>query len=175
MIFTRAFFYNFRLFTNASEFVRLLTKRFSLTPPKDLLEDQLAVWSSRVLIPVRLRVYNVIKTWLETYFNFEQDAIIEKPLMEFATTAMNEAMPGPAKRMVELIKRTVSIHYKTNSIALFFHCTDKRCSLLQKVKIVLDANTHTTKLVLQCKDLTHLFLTCQLLYQALTAVAYSPT
>lgn len=106
LIFTRAFFYNFRLFTNASEFVRLLTKRFSLTPPKDLLDDQLSVWSSRVLIPVRLRVYNVIKTWLETYFNFEQDAIIEKPLMEFATTAMNEAMPGPAKRMVELIKRT---------------------------------------------------------------------
>lgn len=108
MIFTRAFFYNFRLFTNPSEFVRLLISRFSLAPPKDILEDQFILWTNRVLIPVRLRVYNVIKTWLEIYFSFEQDSIVEKTLMSFAANEMSKAMPGPAKRMVELIKRTVS-------------------------------------------------------------------
>lgn len=152
--------------------MRLLTKRFSLASPKDLPEDQLAVWTSRVLIPIRLRVYNVIKTWLETYFNFEHDAVIEKTLMDFATTDMNEAMPGPAKRMVELIKRTVI--FSIGQMTLYF-CIDKFLSLLQKVKIVLDANTPITKLVLPCRDLTRLVHTCQLHYQVLMVAAYSPT
>jgi hypothetical protein len=72
--------------------------------------EQLALWTNRVLVPVRLRVYNVIKTWLEIYFNFEKDAGIEKPLMQFVTGEMSKAIPGPAKRMAELIKRTVSFY-----------------------------------------------------------------
>jgi hypothetical protein len=108
LIFTRALFYNFRLFTNPSDFVQLLTNRFNLAPPEAILEDQLVLWSNRVLIPIRLRVYNVIKTWLETYFSFEQDAVVEKALMDFASNEMRKAMPGPAKRMVELITKTVS-------------------------------------------------------------------
>lgn len=109
LIFTRAFFYNFRLFTNPSDFVELLTQRFNLSPPDNVVEeDQVVLWQNRVLIPVRLRVYNVIKTWLETYFSFEQDAVVEKALMDFASNEMSKAMPGPAKRMIELITKTVS-------------------------------------------------------------------
>ncbi|KAI7905098.1 ras guanine nucleotide exchange factor domain-containing protein [Cokeromyces recurvatus] len=111
LIFTRAFFYNFRLFTNPEEFVRLLTNRFTLQPPTEpepLTDEQLALWTNRVLIPIRLRVYNVIKTWLETYFNYEQDTAVEKALIDFASNEMSKAMPGPAKRMIELIKRTFS-------------------------------------------------------------------
>lgn len=55
-----------------------------------------------------MRVYNVIKTWLETYFSFEQDASVEQALVDFASNEMSGAMPGPAKRMTELITRTVS-------------------------------------------------------------------
>lgn len=111
MIFTRAFFYNFRLFTNPTDFVNLLISRFSLSPPKNLTEDQFVLWTNRVLIPIRLRVYNVIKTWLETYFSFKQDRMVEKALLDFANTEMSAVMPGPAKRMIELIKRTVSVFF----------------------------------------------------------------
>ncbi|KAL9548851.1 hypothetical protein MBANPS3_005489 [Mucor bainieri] len=109
LIFTRAFFYNFRLFTNPADFVQLLKERFTLQPPAEpepLPEDQLTLWTNRVLIPIRLRVYNVIKTWLETYFSFEQDASVEQSLVDFASHEMSKAMPGPAKRMLELITRT---------------------------------------------------------------------
>ncbi|CEP11329.1 hypothetical protein [Parasitella parasitica] len=109
LIFTRAFFYNFRLFTKPADFVRLLKDRFALKPPTEpapLPDDQLTLWTNRVLIPVRLRVYNVIKTWLETYFSFEQDASVEQSLVDFASNEMSKAMPGPAKRMLELITRT---------------------------------------------------------------------
>ncbi|KAI9486063.1 MAG: ras guanine nucleotide exchange factor domain-containing protein [Benjaminiella poitrasii] len=115
LVFTRAFFYNFRLFTKPKDFVGLLTDRFTLQPPKEpepLTDDQLALWTNRVLIPIRLRVYNVIKTWLETYFNYEQDASVETALTDFASNEMSKAMPGPAKRMLELIKRTVKIYQK---------------------------------------------------------------
>ncbi|KAI8049329.1 ras guanine nucleotide exchange factor domain-containing protein [Thamnidium elegans] len=108
LIFTRAFFYNFRLFTNPTDFVQLLITRFCLLPPADIQQEEIVIWSNRVLIPIRLRVYNVIKTWLETYFNYEQDAIVEKSLMDFANTEMTKAMPGPAKRMIVLITRTFS-------------------------------------------------------------------
>lgn len=60
------------------------------------------------MIPIRLRVYNVIKTWLESHFSYEQDAYVEKALLKFASTEMTKAMPGPAKRMTKLIERTVS-------------------------------------------------------------------
>ncbi|CAO3638618.1 unnamed protein product [Mucor fragilis] len=109
LIFTRAFFYNFRLFTNPADFVQLLKDRFTLKPPTEpepLPDDQLTLWTNRVLIPIRLRVYNVIKTWLETYFRFEQDASVEQSLVDFASHEMSKAMPGPAKRMLELITRT---------------------------------------------------------------------
>jgi hypothetical protein len=114
LIFTRAFFYNFRLFTNPADFVQLLIDRFALQPPTEpapLTDDELVLWTNRVLIPIRLRVYNVIKTWLEMHFSYEQDAYVEKALLKFASNEMIQAMPGPAKRMVELIKRTVSVDY----------------------------------------------------------------
>lgn len=111
LIFTRAFFYNFRIFTNPTDFVQLLITRFCLSPPADIKEEELVIWTNRVLIPIRLRVYNVIKTWLETYFNYEQDASIEKVITDFANIEMSNAMPGPAKRMVDLITRTVSLYF----------------------------------------------------------------
>ncbi|CAO3594261.1 unnamed protein product [Absidia cylindrospora] len=110
LVFTRAFFYNFRLFTTPSAFVDLLIQRFRLSPPSDpvLSEEEFKVWKNRVLVPVRLRVYNVIKTWLETYYRYEQDGV-ESQLTAFATEDMQAAMPGPAKRMIDLIQRTFEI------------------------------------------------------------------
>lgn len=110
LIFTRAFFYNFRLFTTPSVFLDLLIQRFGLKPPAEvpLNPQDLALWTNRVLLPVRLRVYNVIKSWLETYFSFDHDACIEKTLIDFTAGPMSEAMPGPAKRMMELIRKRVS-------------------------------------------------------------------
>lgn len=105
LLFTRAFFYNFHLFTTPDRFLRLLIERFSLKPPS-LNQREDVIWNSRILIPTRLRVYNVLKTWLESYFIYEQDACIEEMLHQFVKDEMSKAMPGPAKRMLELTKKT---------------------------------------------------------------------
>lgn len=102
LLFVRAFFYNFRLFTHPQELLELLIQRFHL-PPTDT-DD----WTNQVQIPVRLRVYNVIKTWLENYFMLDQDAVIHTRLLCFTQTDLTEAMPTPAERMLQLIHKTVS-------------------------------------------------------------------
>ncbi|ORZ10098.1 hypothetical protein BCR42DRAFT_358113 [Absidia repens] len=110
LVFTRAFFYNFRLFTTPPAFIDLLIQRFNVNPPSDpvLSEDDVKLWQNRVLVPVRLRVYNVIKTWLENYYQYKQDDV-ESQLMAFTTGDMQDAMPVPAKRMADLIRRTFEI------------------------------------------------------------------
>lgn len=144
LIFTRAFFYNFRLFTNPAEFVRLLIDRFTLQPPDSLPEDHLPVWTNRVLIPIRLRVYNVIKTWLETYFNFEQDGHVEETLSNFASNEMSKVMPGPAQRMIELISRTVNTTITNSKI---YCCINRIFSLIQKERTIRGENPPLTNLV----------------------------
>ncbi|KAI8976070.1 ras guanine nucleotide exchange factor domain-containing protein [Pilobolus umbonatus] len=108
LLFTRTFFYNFHLFTSPERFLALLIERFSLQPLPDapVNDSEYALWNSRILIPTRLRVYNVLKTWLESFFIFEQDSCIEGVLHDFLNTEMYQAMPGPAKRMLELVKKT---------------------------------------------------------------------
>lgn len=123
------------MFTSPDVFIDLLKKRFTLSTPSELKsEEDATIWRNRVLLPIRLRVYNVIKTWLENYFNFEQDAGVEKELLDFVNGEMGSAMPGPAKRMIELINKTVSLSswWAMYSIikTLFFHLVFiKRISL----------------------------------------------
>ncbi|KAI7850568.1 ras guanine nucleotide exchange factor domain-containing protein [Circinella umbellata] len=116
LMFTRAFFYNFRLFTTPVKFLELLIKRFELQPPTDpqLNSDELAAWTSHVLIPVRLRVCNVIKTWLETYFCYEPDACTENALIDFTVGPMMQAMAGSSKRMMDLIRKRFTSKGGTN-------------------------------------------------------------
>ena len=127
LMFTRAFFYNFRLFTTPVKFLELLIKRFELQPPNDpqLNPEELSAWTSRVLIPVRLRVYNVIKTWLETYFCYEPDACTENALVEFTAGHMMQAMPGPAKRMMDLIRKRVNVKTTAKILICFSEALEK--------------------------------------------------
>jgi DNA-binding transcriptional ArsR family regulator len=105
--FSNAFLLNFHLFTTSDQLVELLKKRFSIQPPGDmpLSESELEIWTNRIQVPIRLRVYNVMKTWLEGYFSIEHDQNMRDALMDFAADTMAKVMPGPAKRMVELINR----------------------------------------------------------------------
>ncbi|KAJ2959661.1 hypothetical protein NQZ79_g4905 [Umbelopsis isabellina] len=112
--FSNAFLLNFHLFTTPDEFVAMLKERFMIQPPGDipLSESDLGLWATRIQVPIRLRVYNVIKTWLEGFFSIEHDRNMRDTLMDFAADTMAQAMPGPAKRMVELINRRFSCNFE---------------------------------------------------------------
>ncbi|KAF2416397.1 ras GEF [Tothia fuscella] len=90
-VFTTTFYLTFRLFTTASEFARCLIDRFEYIGS-----------GIHIGVPVRLRVYNVFKGWLETHWQSESDSPALPIILEFAEGVLSTALPGAAKRMIEL-------------------------------------------------------------------------
>ncbi|KAI9276130.1 ras guanine nucleotide exchange factor domain-containing protein [Sporodiniella umbellata] len=72
MGFSNTFFLTYRSFCTSEKFLELLETRFHVQPPTGLLEEELLFWKERKQKLIRLRVLNVIKIWLEQYYD-EQD------------------------------------------------------------------------------------------------------
>ncbi|CAO3613766.1 unnamed protein product [Cunninghamella blakesleeana] len=107
-IFTRAFLSNFRLFITPTKFVDLLIQRYHLAPPSEpeLCDEDLDLWRTNVLALVRVRVFNLIKIWLEKYFHPEQDDVVESQLYTFATEDVQQCSPEFAPRLIKLIRQS---------------------------------------------------------------------
>lgn len=111
-VFSSTFFLTFRMFTAPGELAEMLMARFSIEPPTNPkpTEADLQLWRDKKLTPIRLRVYNFFKTWLEMHWKPESDAVILHPLLKFTRETMTSAMPAPAARLVDLIqKRTIPL------------------------------------------------------------------
>lgn len=108
--FSQTFFLTFRLFTSPSELVNALVARFDLAPPADLPQDssEFQAWHKTVAIPVRLRVVNMLKTWLEGHWQPDTDMSVLVPLLSFAQNKVTPAMGQAGSRLTELVqKRTI--------------------------------------------------------------------
>uniref|UniRef100_V5EW22 Guanyl nucleotide exchange factor Sql2 n=2 Tax=Kalmanozyma brasiliensis (strain GHG001) TaxID=1365824 RepID=V5EW22_KALBG len=106
--FSTAFFLCFRMFTSPQELLEALVARFEMKPPADLpmSEADVTRWNDRKLVPVRLRVLNLLKSWLENHWNPSTDRVILQqliPLVERWATA--SATAGPAHRLAELARK----------------------------------------------------------------------
>ncbi|KAF9312410.1 hypothetical protein BGZ91_006536, partial [Linnemannia elongata] len=66
--FVATFLLTYRSFTTTTEFFNLLFRRFTIAPPTGLEGQDLVQWTERKLTPIRLRVFNTIKTWLENFY-----------------------------------------------------------------------------------------------------------
>ncbi|OZJ02073.1 hypothetical protein BZG36_05059 [Bifiguratus adelaidae] len=111
----KSFFHSFRLFMTPVNLVKLLTHRFEY-PLRNLPEDDMtnvAMLELAVAVPVRIRVCNLIKIWMESYFNFETDYMAEAELMELATNVVVEKLPKEASRLTNLIRD----HFETRGPA----------------------------------------------------------
>jgi hypothetical protein len=96
--FVTTFYLTFRLFTTAREFAEGLVERF------DYIGD-----SPSVGIPVRLRVYNVFKGWLETHWQPDTDAEVLPFITEFASTKLSSALPSAGKRILDLTQKVAEM------------------------------------------------------------------
>lgn len=97
-VFVTAFYLTFRLFTSPVELTQCLIDRF------DYIGD-----SQQVGIPVRLRVYNVFKGWLESHWSGESDAPALGMILSFATGKLRAAMPTAGKRLAELTSKVTEV------------------------------------------------------------------
>ncbi|OUM61235.1 hypothetical protein PIROE2DRAFT_54633 [Piromyces sp. E2] len=66
--FTQTFLLTYRSFASSTEVIEALIKRFCIRPPPQLNNPQdLKIWNEKKAMPIRLRVCNVLKSWIETY------------------------------------------------------------------------------------------------------------
>ena len=106
--FAAVFFLTFRLFTSPTALLDAVIARYNILPPPGLADADLRLWQQRKGLPVRLRVSNFIKTWVETYWRHATDAIVVPTLVSFIKDALAAMFPGPSQRILELIHQRVA-------------------------------------------------------------------
>ncbi|OAD72335.1 hypothetical protein PHYBLDRAFT_113520, partial [Phycomyces blakesleeanus NRRL 1555(-)] len=95
----------YRSFCTTQELFEELFMRYMLTPPEDLTAEELTVWQEKKLKLVRLRVFNVIKSWLDTYFNEEEDQATLPTLAMFTEDYVRVTMKFGYDQLIKLIKK----------------------------------------------------------------------
>ena len=95
-MFVFAFYLTFRLFSSPVEFAQALAERF------DYIGE-----TPHAAGPVRLRVYNVYKGWLESHWRHDCDSIALDFVMTFAKTTLMATLPSAGKRLAELVDKVI--------------------------------------------------------------------
>lgn len=121
-MFVSTFYLTFRLFASPLEFAEALAERFEYIGE-----------TPHAAGPVRLRVYNIFKGWLESHWRHDRDNTALDFIVNFANTRLVVDLPTAGKRLLELaskvsavggplVPRLVSSMGKTNtSIAQYIH------------------------------------------------------
>eukprot|EP01125_Pyxidicula_operculata_P018240 TRINITY_DN6479_c0_g1_i1.p1 TRINITY_DN6479_c0_g1~~TRINITY_DN6479_c0_g1_i1.p1 ORF type:complete len:1105 (+),score=214.78 TRINITY_DN6479_c0_g1_i1:1899-5213(+) len=97
--------YSSRTFCTAEELLNLLIIRFQVPDPKDKSEESMQKWVTEFQIPIHLRVFNVIKSWIMTQpHDFHMYPILKTILTEFYEGIMLKLSPTTAKSLATLVK-----------------------------------------------------------------------
>lgn len=95
--FVSTFFLTFRLFAAPTDFAQALIDRF-----------QYVADSPRVAGPVRLRVYNVFKGWLESHWRNDYDQPALELIVPFAIRQLQIVLPTAGKQLVRLTEQVAN-------------------------------------------------------------------
>ncbi|MDI1487173.1 MAG: Ras guanine nucleotide exchange factor bud5 [Ramalina farinacea] len=97
--FVSTFYLTFRLFATPVEFAEALIDRY------EYVGD-----SPRVAGPVRLRVYNVFKNWLESHWRNDCDKPALELISNFATRQLQIVLPKAGKRLTSLVDQVTTVN-----------------------------------------------------------------
>jgi hypothetical protein len=103
MNFINNFLLTYRSFCSSEELLNLLQSRYNMPCPEGLSQDEKTEWEERKLKLVRLRVFNVIKNWLDTYYN-EDDSVILDRLLVFTHTCIKKTLKFSNGQLESLIE-----------------------------------------------------------------------
>ncbi|KAI9335285.1 ras guanine nucleotide exchange factor domain-containing protein [Obelidium mucronatum] len=104
--FVQSFLLTYRSFTTTLDLFVLLQDRFMMVPPQGLNAIEFEDWSKHKRDIVRLRVFNVMKSWLESYcYDDAEDHRVLKLMKHFAETVMKEESPQTAGQLSKLVDR----------------------------------------------------------------------
>ncbi|KAI0320546.1 ras guanine nucleotide exchange factor domain-containing protein [Amylostereum chailletii] len=107
--FSAVFFMTFRLFASPPELVQAIIDRYNIVPPPGLTEDQVYIWGQRKGIPIRLRISNFVKQWLESFWRPSSDNVVLQTLHDFNRDALAEMFPSQSVRLHDMIMARMQV------------------------------------------------------------------
>lgn len=115
--FLKAFMLTYRSFTSPLEFMGMLKQRYMLPAPPG---SDPKTFETNVLRPVRLRVYNCLKHWIQKgFYDFVDDEQLATDLQDFIKNTMAvTGMENPSKQLQKMFDRQMS--GQTNDRAIMF-------------------------------------------------------
>ncbi|KAI8811953.1 ras guanine nucleotide exchange factor domain-containing protein [Cladochytrium replicatum] len=106
--FFNAFLMTFHNFAAPHDLFNALQARFFLQPPPNLSPDESRMWEERKLKPIRVRVVNAYKAWLELFWVDPLDDTILDQLHQFANGPLRELMPPSGLLISEIISKKLN-------------------------------------------------------------------
>jgi hypothetical protein len=103
MNFNGTFLLTYRSFCTSMELLELLEARYNIQPPP-LTAEELEIWIAKKQKLIRLRVFNVLKIWLEQYY-YEEDSVILDRLLYFTNTSLKDTLSFSAYQLERLIQK----------------------------------------------------------------------
>ena len=100
--FLSTFYLTFRLFATPTEFAQALIDRYGYVQDNENAQ-----------IPVRLRVYNVFKGWLESHWRSDCDVVALPLILTFAKEKLSSTHAGAGRRLIEMIEKISSGSHPT--------------------------------------------------------------
>lgn len=103
--FVQQFLLTYRSFTNPQELLSLLKSRFLQSPPSNLAGDALSDYRAKVERNIRLRVFNLCKTWvMQHYYDFMADPEFKADFLQWLKTDVQEdiSTAGQLEKKLEL-------------------------------------------------------------------------
>lgn len=95
----KTFMLTYTYFTTPQTLLQLLVRRYFISPGDKLSEEELKEWEEQVKKPVKLRVFNILKFWLENYeIDFEPHLMTS--MKEFAKKALPPIMSKQILRVI---------------------------------------------------------------------------
>ena len=101
-LFVSTFYLTFRLFAMPTEFAQALIDRY------EYVQESMCIQG-----PVRLRVYNAFKNWLESHWRSDCDIVALPIIVSFARERLSSTLAGAGKRLLWLIERISSTSHPT--------------------------------------------------------------
>ncbi|KAL9621942.1 MAG: hypothetical protein Q9160_003604 [Pyrenula sp. 1 TL-2023] len=98
-LFLSTFYLTFRLFATPMHFAEALVDRFEYVGQTPSIAG-----------PVRLRVYNVFKTWLESHWRHDCDDVALDFILDFSRISMMKVLPNAGKRIKDLAEKVAQVH-----------------------------------------------------------------
>ena len=105
--YVQAFMLTYRSFTTPLDLLELIIQRYCITPPEGLTPEDLKEFKSKKQIPIRLRVFNVLRGWINDYFyDFRSDQLLVDTVMDFVENTMPATgMERPSKSLKKALLR----------------------------------------------------------------------